>query len=162
MADPAELKISSTMTPLMKFVHPIVWLGLTSYFICLALMGSPKLRWGAGVNPVWGKALLFSLLLAGLWFTYSVSIPLKKMWLTANGVRVSNYLYASSIEWSQVRCLVIRGTYGHRSTPLVQFELWQPQPFRGRIVLLPASEHLLAELTAQAVAFRVTLEQRDA
>jgi len=87
---------------------------------------------------------------------------LKKVWLTINGLRVSNYLSEASIMWSHVCRVSIHGTFGHRSTPLVELELCGRHPFGGRISLFPASEDLLVKLTGRAAAFHVNVEQRSA
>ncbi|HEX7183258.1 MAG TPA: hypothetical protein VF756_15565 [Thermoanaerobaculia bacterium] len=158
----AEMQLSSPMTPLVKFGWPIGWLGMMSYFTFLAFVRSPRLRWGPGVSPAWGKALLLGLLLLGLLIAYKLCMPLKKAWLTADGIRASNYFRQAFIAWPHVRCVVVRGEFGHRSTPVVEFELWQPHPFGGRISLLPASQKVLAELTGQATTFGVKLEHRPA
>ena len=161
MADSAEVRISDpAMTLLMKFFWPLGWLGVMSYFSFLAFTGSPKLRWGVGVSPAWGKGILVGLLLMGLAFTYTVSMRLKKVWLTTGGLRVSNYLSESSILWPHVRRVLIHDTFGHRRTPLVELELWARHPFGGRISLYPMSEDLLEKLTGQAAASHVDIEQR--
>jgi hypothetical protein len=161
MADSAEVRISApTTTLLMKFVWPLAWLGMMGYFSFLAFTGSPRLRWGVGVSPAWGKVMLVGFFLLGLAITYTMSLRLKKVWLTTDGLRVSNYLSEASILWPHVRRITIHDTFGHRRTPLVEIELCARRPFGGRISLFPASEDLLVKLTGQAAAFQV--EQRSA
>lgn len=159
--DPAEVQISDpAQTLMMKFVWPLGWLGMMSYFSLLAFTGSSRIRWGPGVSPAWGKAILVGFLLLGLALTYLWSLRLKKVWLTADGLRVSNYLSEAIIPWPQVRRVLVHGTFGHRSKPLVELELLARHPFGGRISLYPASEDLLAKLTGRAAAFHVNIEQR--
>jgi len=162
MPHSAEVQLSGPTTPLVKFGWPLGGVGLASYYNFLALTGSPRLHMNPGVAPVWGKAFLLCLLLVGLFFTYTVSIRLKKVWLNADGIRASNYLREEAIEWPDVRRVVIRGAFEGRRSPIVELELWRPHPFRGRISLLPASEQLLAELTGRAAAFGVQVEHRSA
>ncbi|HEX3125989.1 MAG TPA: hypothetical protein VH394_01545 [Thermoanaerobaculia bacterium] len=159
MADSAEVRISNpSMTLMMKFVWPLGWLGMMSYFSLLAFTGSPKLRWGPGVSPEWGKVILVVFLLMGVLFMYRVSRRLKMVWLTTDGLRVSNYLSEASILWPQVRRVLVHDTFGHRRTPLVELELSTRRPFGGRISFYPASEDLLGKLTGQAAAFHVNVE----
>lgn len=144
----------------MKFVWPLAWLGMISYFNFQAFTDSPDIRWGAGVDPGWGKPLLLGFLVLGLLVTYLMCARLKKVWLTPDGIRVSNYFREAAIPWPHVRRVVVRGTFGHRSSPLVELELREKHPFAGRISLLPASEHCLAELTERAAAFDVQCAHR--
>jgi len=159
--DPAEVQISDpAQTLVMKFVWPLGWLGMMGYFSFLAFTGSPRIQWGAGVSPAWGKVVLVGFLLLGLALTYVWSLRLKKVWLTAGGLRVSNYLSEATISWPQVRRVSVHGTFGRRNKPLVELELSAGRPFGGRISLYPASEDLLAEFTGRAAAFHVDVEQR--
>ncbi len=131
-----------------------------SYFNFLAFTESPKLRWNPSVAPIWGKTLLLGLLLLMLFFTFRVSLRLKKVSLNADNIRVSSYLREEIIGWPDVQRVVINGAFEGKSSPVVDIELRRPHPFGGRIVLLPAAKHLLSELTERAAAFGVKVEHR--
>ena len=82
------MKISSPMTPLVKFGWPIGWIGLMGYFNVAATVRPELIRWGPGVSSVAGRALLAVLLLFGLITAIRLCLPLKSVWLTADGLRV--------------------------------------------------------------------------
>jgi hypothetical protein len=91
-----------------------------------------------------------------------MSMRLKRVWLTADGIRASSYFRTAYIAWPDVRRVVIHGDFGHRRTPLVELELWKPHPFGRRIPLLPVSNDLLTELPGKAAGARVNVEHRPA
>jgi len=139
--------ISSPSTAVAKFVWPTGWLGLLGYHLGLALADSPHLRWsGGGPVPLWGTLLLVFLLALGVWGTYRVSLPLKKVRLAEGRLYASNYRREIWISWNEVRRVVVHSTFGYRRTPLVELDLKECGPFGRRISLLPRSAEALAKL----------------
>lgn len=140
---PDAVRISAPSTPVAKFVWPAGWLGLIGYLNVLAFTGSPSLRWGGGVEPVWGKPLLVALFGLGLYVAYRVSLPLKRVGLVEGGLHVSNYFRETTIPWSDVRRVVVHGTFGNRRAPVVELELRRRGAFGTRVSLIPASREAL-------------------
>lgn len=147
---PPGVPISSASTPLAKFVWPVGWLGLIGYHTVLAFTDSPKVRWGPGVDPGWGKLLLVVFLAFGVLVAVRVSAPLKRVHLVPGGLHVSNYFRATRVPWADVERVVVHSDFGRRRSPIVELELRRRSVFGTRISLVPASPHALATLEASA------------
>lgn len=158
---PPGVPISSRFTPVAKFLWPAGWLGLMGYFNLLAFTGSPRLRWGGGAtDPAWGKPLLVTLFVLGLFVAVRVSAPLKRVHLLPGGLHVSNYFREIRVPWADVGRVVVHSDFGHRRTPIVELELRRRGAFGTRISLMPASPQALASLEASAAAAEIPWAQR--
>jgi hypothetical protein len=144
--------LSSAWTPVVKFVWPVMWLGLMGYFNVLAFKGSPGLRWGPGVDPAWGKLLLVALFAFGLYVAIRLGARLKRVHLVPGGLHVSNYVRATRVPWADVERVVVHSDFGGRRSPIVELRLRRRSVFGTRISLVPASPDALATLEASAAA----------
>lgn len=149
---PSSVQVSSGSTPILKFIWPAGWLGLTGWSNVLAFTGSPDLRWGPGIDPAWGKVILVVFFALGLYVAFRVSLPLKRVHLVPGGLRVSNYFREARVPWADVERVVVHGRFRRRQTPVVEFTLRRRGAFGRRISLLPASPQALATLQASAPA----------
>jgi len=149
---PPGVPVSSLATLVLKFVWPMGWLGLMGFFNVLAFTGSPRVRWGPGVDPAWGKVLLVGFFAFGVCVAVRVSAPLKRVHLVRGGLHVSNYLRAIRVPWTEVERVVVRGRFGRRTMPVVEMELRRRGAFGTRIALVPVSPEALALLEESAAA----------
>ena len=149
---PPGVQVSSGATPVLKFIWPVGWLGILGYFNVLAFTGSPRMRWGPGIDPGWGSLLLAGFFALGVCVAVRVSAPLKRVHLVPGGLHVSNYFRAIRVPWADVERVVVHGRFENRRTPIVELTLRRRSAFGTRISLLPASPDALAMLQASASA----------
>ncbi|HEU4884518.1 MAG TPA: hypothetical protein VFT45_19845 [Longimicrobium sp.] len=146
------MPVTSRLTIVPKFVWPVGWLGLLGWRSVLAFTDSPRLRWGPGVDPAWGKAVMAGLFALGVFVAVRVSARLKRVHLVRGGLHVSNYFREIRVPWSDVERVVVHGRFKGRHMPIVEMTLRRRGAFGRHISLLPASPEALARLQADAGA----------
>lgn len=135
-------RLSSSTTPLFKFVWPVGFLGFIGFFLAQSLLGL-DVRWGPGITPFWGNVILVGLLLGGLAVSATLSMPLKRVDYDGESLHISNYLSTDHVAVNQVSAVKVYGEFGHNQRPTVKLRFRDRTKFGRRIVFIAESPELL-------------------
>ena len=135
-------RLSSSSTPLFKFVWPVGFLGFIGYFLAKSLLGF-DVRWGTGITPFWGNVILAGLLLVGLAIAATLSIPLKRVDYDGARLHISNYLSTDQVAVNQVSSVKVYGEFRRNERPTVKLRFRDRTRFGRHIAFIAASPELL-------------------
>jgi len=135
-------RLSSSSTLLFKFVWPLGFLGFIGYFLAQSLLGH-DVRWGSGITPFWGNAILAGLLLVGLAVVATWSIPLKRVDFDGESLHISNYLSTDQVAVNQVSSVKVYGEFSHKERPTVKLRFRDRIRFGRHIAFIAESPELL-------------------
>jgi hypothetical protein len=135
-------RLSSSTTPLFKFVWPVGFLGPIGYFLAKSLLGL-GVRWGPGITPFWGNVILAGLLLGGLAVLATMSIPLKRVDYDGESLHISNYVSTDPVAVNQVSAVTVYGEFRHNERPTVKIRFRDRTRFGRQIVFIAESPELL-------------------
>lgn len=139
-------RLSSTATPLFKFVWPAVWLGMIGYFLVGSLLGWEAVRWsGGGPAPLWGKLLLLLLFILGVVSTLAWR-RLKDVELAEGALHVADLVTRDVIPLAAISAVTVRGDFNQRGIPIVRLHFTDKTDFGSSVDFLAASQQKLDEL----------------
>lgn len=136
-----ERTLSARHTGILKFVLPPIWIALVGYAIW-QLWSRPQdlLDGGAATGAL--KWVLLILVAASLVVLFAFVVPLKRVRLAPDGLRVSNYLREVTVPFGQIARVRQSWLPTFR---LITVDLRTETPLGRRVVFMPAG--------AQRVAF---------
>ncbi len=156
---PDSSRLSSTATPVFKFVWPTAWLGLIGYFLAGSLLGWESVRWrGGGPAPLWGKLLLLLLFILGIVCTLAWR-RLKHVELSGASLHVADLAAREVIPLTAISAVSVRGDFSQRATPIVRLHFTNKTHFGSSVDFLAASRETLDELLV-ALDKRVSVRWR--
>jgi hypothetical protein len=135
-------RLSSSTTPLFKFVWPVGFLGFIGSFLAQSLLG-PGVRWGPGITPFWGNVILVGLLLVGFAVLATLSLPLKRVDYDGESLHISNYLSTDHVAVNQVSAVRVYGEFRNNERPTVKLRFRDRTRFGRHIAFIAASPELL-------------------
>lgn len=139
-------RLSSTATPLFKFVWPAAWLGLIGYFLVGSLLGWESVRWsGGGPAPLWGRLLLLLLFILGIMSTLAWR-RLKNVELAGWSLHVADLVTRDVIPLAAISAVTLRGDFSQRGIPIVRLHFTNKTHFGNSVDFLAASQQKLDEL----------------
>ena len=138
-------RLSHEATVLFKFVWPCGWLGLIGSFLFGALFGAPP-RWGPGISHFWGTVILIVLFAFGVFFTVTVSLPLKRVDRDGALLRISNYMWEDVAPIADIRKVKIRGEFERHNNSMPSVTVWFRE--RRKIVFLARTQEVLDSFLA--------------
>lgn len=146
-------RLSSSSTPVFKFVWPLCFLGFIGFFLAQSLLGY-DVRWGPGITPFWGNVILGGLLLVGLAVAVTWSIPLKRVDYDGESLHISNYLSTDQVAVNQVSSVKVYGEFYRNERPTVKLR------FRdGRHIAFIAESPELLDDFCRSLGPDVTVER---
>ena len=135
--------ISSPVTPLLKFGLSPLWVGSVGYAICLLWL-SPERVLNEAESTALTRALqwVFLALFAGsLLILLAFVVPLKRVSLGDDGLRVSNYVREITIPFSAIARVRQNWLPTFR---LITLHLRTPTPLGRRVIFMPAVPRRMA------------------
>ena len=150
-------RLSSSSTPLFKFVWPVGFLGFIGFFLAQSLLGR-DVRWGSGITPFWGNAILAGLLLLGLAVVATWSIPLKRVDYDGKILHISNYLSTDQVAVNQVSSVKVYGEFHRNERPTVKLRFRDRTRFGRHIAFIAASPELLDDF-CRSLGLDVTVQR---
>ena len=135
-----ERTLSARHTSILKFVLPPIWIALVGYAIW-QLWSRPQdlLDGGAAIGAL--KWVLLILVAASIVVLFAFVVPLKRVHLAPDGLRVSNYLREVTVPFGQIARVRQNWLPTFR---LITVDLRTETPLGRRVVFMPAGAQRLA------------------
>ena len=139
-------RLSSTATPIFRFVWPVLWLGLIGYFLVASLLGWQSVRWrGGGPAPLWGKLLLLLLFILGIVCAHAYR-RLKHVELAGGSLHVADLVAREVVPLAAISAVTVRGDFSHHGIPIVRLHFRNKTHFGSSVDFMAASQQKLDEL----------------
>lgn len=133
--------LSTRPTPLLKFALPPLWLALAGYALWLIWVRPEVAFGGPGPAALGLQSLLSAVIAISLVVLFAFVIPLKRVRLAPDGLRVSNYRRDITIPFTAVARVRQAWLPTFR---LVAIDLRSETPLGRRVIFMPAVRRPLA------------------
>lgn len=135
--------LSSRATPLLKFVLPPFWIGAAGYVIGLLWMHPERVLGEAGsaAGTLALQGLFFALVIGSLLILWAFVLPLKRVQLAADGLRVSNFVRETTIPFSAIARVRQNWLPTFR---LITLDMRAQTPLGRRVIFMPAVPQRMA------------------
>jgi hypothetical protein len=150
---PIERTLSVPQTGLLKFVLPVVWVALGGYAVWRVWTRPEEvLDADAGLGTAALKWTFLVLLAAGLIVLLAFVVPLKRVRLAPDGLRISNYIREITVPFSAIAAVRQNWLPTFR---LITIDLRTETPLGQRVIFMPAG-------TQRAAFWRAEYRREDA
>lgn len=127
--------LSIRQTGLLKFVLPVVWVALAAYAVWRLWTRPEEVLADAGLGQAALKWIFLALLAAGLVVLFAFVVPLKRVQLTPDGLRISNYIREITVPFSAIATVRQNWLPTFR---LITIDLRTETPLGRRVIFMPA------------------------
>ena len=143
-------QISSSWTPIAKFVFPTLWLGTWGYVTIALLVAPESVNWeGGGTPPPWAPFLF-----AGIWIGVAAvmalfALPLQRVRVNSRGLLISNYFEERRIPWASLDAVELAPLIRFGEVPIARLRI-SGKGAGTRVLFLPADRDVMKTILSVA------------